>query len=152
MLTPIDVLCLVMMAGLIALEGSRGIIPSLVDFLAVLGTALAARFGHIPLLEYIQRPSMAYLLVVGVLLVLTISLSIYMSTRLKVNVTSLEAAVGAVFGALTGLILTYMMLEWVSIYYGPHSAILRDSVLATQLHDFAGLHSLMEFIQTLRGK
>ncbi len=152
MLTPIDVLCIVMMAGLIALEGSRGIIPSLVDFLAVLGTAIAARFGHVPLLEYVQRPSMAYLLIVGVLLVLTICLSIFMSIRFKVIVTSLEAAIGAVLGTLTGIILTYMLLEWVSIYYGPNSAILRDSVLAAQLHDFAGFNSLVEFIHTLRGR
>ena len=152
MITPIDVFCLAMFAGLMALEGNRGIIPALVDFLCVLGIAFAGAYGHAPLTEHIEQPSDAYLLLVGGLLLLTVVLSIFISRRLKVQVTAIEATFGAVIGMAAATVLTYMLFEWLSMRYGANSRIVSESLMAWQLHDFAGWHALVNFSRTLAGR
>jgi len=152
MITPIDVLCLAMFAGLMALEGSRGIIPALVDLVCVFGIAFAGAYGYAPLTAYIEQPSQAYLAIVGGLLLLTAILSIYISRRLKVQVTALEATIGAVLGMLAAALITYMLFEWLTIRYGAAAAIVSNSLMAWQLHDFAGYHALANFFRTLAGK
>jgi len=152
MITPIDVLCLAMFAGLMALEGNRGIIPALVDLLCVFGIAFAGGYGYAPLTAYIEQPSHAYLVIVAGLLLLTAILSIYISRRLKVHVTVLEATIGAVLGLFTAAIITYMLFEWLTIRYGAGATIVSNSLMAWQLHDFAGYHAIAKFFRTLAGR
>ncbi len=152
MVTPIDVLCLAMFAGLMALEGNRGIIPALVDLLCVFGIVFAAAYGYTPLTAYIEQPSQAYLVIAAGLLLLTAILSICISRRLKVQVTPLEAAIGAVLGMFTATVITYMLFEWLTIRYGAGSTIVRNSLMAWQLHDFAGYHTIAKFFRTLAGR
>lgn len=152
MITPIDVLCLAMFAGLMALEGNRGIIPALADLLCVVGIAFAGRYGYIPLTDYIEQPSQSYLTIVVGLLALTAILSIFISRRLKVNVTALEATIGAVLGMLTASVITYMLFEWLTLRYGAGAVIVTNSLMAWQLHDLAGYHALANFFRTLAGR
>ncbi len=152
MITPIDVLCLAIFAGLMALEGNRGVIVGLADLLCVFGIAFAGAYGYRPLTAYIGQPSQAYLVIVGGLLLLTAIISIFVSRRLRVQVTAAEATFGALLGMVAAAIITYMLFEWLSIRYGANSAIVSDSVVAWQLHDFAGYHSLANFFRTLAGR
>jgi len=151
-LTPIDVLCLAIFVGMVALEGYRGIIPALVDFLCLLGVAFAVRSLYVPLSPHVGQPSTAFLLLACVFLGLTAVLSIFVSRRLEVHITALEATVGAVLGLFSAAVLSFTMFEWLGIRYGANASILKDSVLAWQLHEFAGLHAFMDFLRTLQGK
>ncbi|MGD9495030.1 MAG: hypothetical protein AB7Y46_01845, partial [Armatimonadota bacterium] len=104
------------------------------------------------LAQYVGRSSTSFLIIVAVMLALTAILSIFVSRRLKVHVTALEATIGAVLGLLSAGVFCYILFEWLSIYYGSNAAILKDSVLAWQLHEFAGIHALMDFVRTLQGR
>ena len=151
MITPIDVLCLAIFVGVIALEGHRGVIPAAVDLLCVFATAFIARRAYGPLSPYIGTPSWTYVLVVVILLGLTALLSIFVSRRLKVMVTPLEATISAVIGLISAAVLVFILFEWVSVRYGPDASILKKSLMAWQLHDFAGFRALADLLRQLRG-
>ncbi len=151
-ITPVDVLCLAIFVGMVALEGYRGIIPALVDFLCLLGVAFAVRSLYVPLSPQVGQPSTAFLLLACVLLGLTAILSIFVSRRLEVHVTALEATVGAVLGLCSAAVLSFILFEWLGIRYGTSARILKDSVLAWQLHEFAGLRAFVDFLRILQGK
>jgi hypothetical protein len=151
MITPIDVLCLAISAGGIALEGQRGIIASGVDLLLVIGIAVVARYGYGPLSPYIGAPSWTYALLVAVLLGSAALISIVISRRVKVLMTPLEATVAAFMGLLSGAVLTFILFEWLAIRYGPQAPILQDSIIAWLLYDFAGFHALVDLYGKFQG-
>ncbi len=148
MISPADVLMVAVCIGLIALEGNRGITPALADFLCVLTGSIIIRYAYVPLSEN-MRPSDAYLLLFLTVIVLTAVLSIYISTRLKVSTSGLEAGVGAVLGLGSGLILSYTFLQWLVIRYGMAAPIVRDSIVSWLLFDYTGFNELRQFLQTL---
>jgi len=150
-ISPVDVLCLAIWAGLIFLEGQRGIIPALADFLCVLVGLVLVRIGYVPLSEN-MRPSAAYLLLLCAVVVLTAILSIYLSRRLKVQVTAVEAAIGGALGLSTGVLLSYAIFEWLTIRYGGGSSIVSNSLLHWAISELSGLHALADFYRKLTGK
>lgn len=151
MITPIDVLCLAMFVGVIALEGHRGIILSFIDLLLLLGTAFVARHAYGPLSPHIGSPSWTYVLLIVVLLGITVLVSVFVSRRLKVIVTPLEATIAAVIGLVSAAVLVFILFEWISIRYGPESSILKNSLMAWQLHDFAGFHAMVDLFKKFQG-
>lgn len=151
MITPIDVLCLALMAGVTAFEGHRGIIPAAIDLGCVLGAAFVARHTYGPLSPYIGAPSWTFLLLAGVLLGITVLISIFVSHRVAVTVTPIEASIAALVGLISGAILVFILFEWLAIRYGPDAAILKNSLVAWQLHDFAGFRALADLLRQLRG-
>ncbi|MEA3403445.1 MAG: hypothetical protein U9R79_19540 [Armatimonadota bacterium] len=152
MVSPVDVLCLVMFVGLMALEGRRGIIPALVDFLCILLGLIGIRLAYMPFSEQVGPPSFAYLLLAIVVLVLTAGIAVFMSVRLKVNVTATEAAVGAFLGLCTAAVISYGFFEYLAIRYGAHAPIITDSVLSWQLYEFRGYQAFVDFMRTLMGR
>jgi len=150
-ISPVDILCLAIWAGLMFLEGQRGVIPAVVDFSCVLVSLILIRIGYVPLSEY-MRPSAAYLLLLCVAIVLTAILTIYLSRRLRVNVTPVEAAIGAILGLGSGMLLSYAIFQWIAIRYGGGSALVSTSLLHCAIFEFSGLHALVDFYRQLTGK
>lgn len=151
MITPIDVLCVALFVGVIALEGHRGIIPAGIDLLLLFGVAIGSRYAYGPFSTHIGSPSWTYVLVAGVLLSITVLISIFVSRRVKVIVTPLEASIAAVIGLVSGAVLVFILFEWVSIRYGAEAPILKNSLMAWQLHDFAGFRALVDLYRSFQG-
>jgi hypothetical protein len=139
-----------MFIAMVGLEGNRGIVLAAIDFLCLLLGMIGTQAGYVPLADH-MKPSMAYLTIaVGVLLI-TAFLSIFVSRRLEIRVTALEAAIGALFGMLSALVLTYGLFHWLEIRYGAAAPIIRDSIVGWVVLDFAGIEALADFLHTLMG-
>ncbi|MFW5867846.1 MAG: hypothetical protein ACOCX2_08525 [Armatimonadota bacterium] len=151
MISPADIFCLALIGGLMVLEGNRGVVPALVDFLCVLVTIILARSFYVPLSENMQ-PSMAYTLILGISLALTVLLSVYVSKRLNVDVTPVEAAIGAGFGISTAVLLSIALFDWLSIRYGGGVSLLHDSLIYWAVTEFAGLREVIDFFGRLTGR
>ncbi|MGC9319444.1 MAG: hypothetical protein ACP5KN_15530 [Armatimonadota bacterium] len=152
MVSPVDVLCLVLFVGLMALEGSRGVIPALIDFLCILLGLIGIQLAYIPFSEQIGPPSFAYLILGIAVLLVTAGVALFMSARFKVDVTAAEAAVGAFLGLCTAAVISYGLFEYLAIRYGAHASIIKDSVLSWQLYEFNGYHAFVNFMRTLMGR
>ncbi len=139
-----------MFIAMVGLEGNRGIVLALVDFLCLLLGLIATQAGYVPLADH-MKPSMAYLTIAAGVLLITVLLSIFLSRTLEIQVTALEAAIGAIFGILSAVVLTYGLFHWLEIRYGAASPIIRDSIVGWVLLDFAGLEALADFFRTLTG-
>ncbi|NLO06062.1 MAG: hypothetical protein GX131_09585 [candidate division WS1 bacterium] len=151
MISPADVLCIALAVGMVALEGSRGVIPALVDFAAILLGVTLIGWGYIPLSDQMQPSTACGLLLLGVVLA-TAFLSIFISHRLKVHVTAIESAVGAVLGLLTATFLSYAFIKWLTIRYGLGALIVKNSILYWAIVESAGLRELAQFMRTLMGR
>lgn len=151
MISPADVLCLALCVGLIALEGNRGIILALIDFACVLIGVIAINLAYVPLADH-MRPSNAYLTLLISVVAITALLSIVVSRRLKVHVTAFEAAVGAILGLGSAVVLSYAFFEWLGIRYGTGAPIVRNSIVCWLVFDYSGFREFGEFIRALRGK
>lgn len=151
-MSAIDILCVALFIGIVALEGSRGVIPALIDLLCALLALVVARLGYVPLTEYVEPYSSAYLLIVCVVLGLSAILSIYVSRRLTVHVTAFEAGVGAVLGLFTSAVLTYLIFDWLTVAYGPGAVIVKDSVFSYYLYEFGGFKDMRDLLRILMGK
>ena len=151
MISPIDIFCLAVIAGLMVLEGYRGIVPSLVDFVCVLVGVILARIFYVPLSEHMQ-PSSAYLLIVGVLVILTALLSIFVTRRLKVQVTPVEAAIGGALGLGTALLLSHALFQWIIIRYGGGAGVVKGSLLYWAMSELSGIREVVGFLRKLTGK
>jgi len=150
-ISPVDILCLAIWAGVMFLEGQRGIVPAVVDFLCLLVGLVLIRIGYVPLSEH-MRPSASYLLLLCVAVLLTAILSIFLSRRLRVNVTPVEAAIGAILGLSSGMLLSYAIFEWIAIRYGSGSSLISNSLLHWAISEASGLHALGDFFRQLTGK
>ncbi len=151
MVSAADVFCLAIFIGMVALEGNRGIIPALVDFVCVLVGLIGVRTALLPLSQHLQ-PSNAYLLLVGLLVVITALISIYVSRRLRIHVTAWESAVGVLFGLCTAALLSFTFFEWLAIRYGSSAHIIRDSILSWVLLEWTGFEEFTKFLHTLMGR
>ena len=144
MITPIDVLCLAMFVGYhCTRKEPRSRTGAGGSGLCVRHRVRRAR-GLRTTDQYIGTPSWSFLLLVGVMLGLTALLGSFVSRRLKVQVTPLEATIGALIGLVSAAVLSFILFDWLAVRYGPGAAILKDSVMAWQLHDFAGYHALVD--------
>lgn len=151
MISPVDVLCLAVIVGLIALECNRGIVPAVVDLACLAGGLVVVRVAYVPLSEH-MLPSTAYLVALIAVVVFIAILSILVTRRLNINVTPLEATAGAVLGLLSGLILSWAILEWLVIRYGSGAPIVRESLFSWLFFDLAGFREFAGFVQTLMGR
>jgi len=150
-ISPVDILCIALWAGLMFLESRRGIIPGLADFLCVLFGVILIGYAYVPLSEH-MRPSAAYLLLLAALLLLTAIGAIVVSRRFHAEVTAVEAAVGALLGLGSGIALTYALFEWLKIRYGGATPLISDSLLHWAMSELTGFRVLMEFYEKLTGK
>ncbi len=151
MISPADIFCLSIIAGLILIEAHRGIIPALIGFLGILGGLILTRIAYVPLSEYMLA-SGAYMLLMGVLTLLTAVVSTVVFKRLRMHVTEVEAAIGAIIGLGTGLLLSYAFFEWLTIRYGGASSLIRNSLLYWAMMEFAGLREVADFFRKLTGR
>ncbi|MFW6156899.1 MAG: hypothetical protein ACOC7J_06245 [Armatimonadota bacterium] len=154
MISPADIFCLAIIAGLMVLEGHRGIVPALVDFVCVLVGLILTRLAYVPLSEYADymQPSLAYMVLFGLTIVLTATLSIFISSRLHVNVTPTEAAVGAALGLGAAVVVSSAFLDWLIIRYGSGHPLARHSVLLWAMTESAGVREVADFFRRLTGK
>lgn len=150
MISPADIFCLAIVAGLMVLEAHRGITPALIGFLGILVGVIVTRLAYVPLSEYMQ-PSGAYLLLMGVMIVLTAVMSTVVFRRLRVHVTEIEAAVGCILGLGTGLLLSYAFFEWLTVRYGGGHLFITNSFLYWSMMEFAGLREVAGFFRRLSG-
>ncbi len=151
MISPVDIFCLAIAAGLMTLEAHRGIIPALISFIGVLIGLILTRIFYIPLSEH-MRPSSAYMLLCGAVVILIAIISMIVSKRLKMKVTEVEAAIGASLGLGTALILSYALFEWLSIRYGGGSTFINDSLLYWSITESGGVREIVQFFRTLTGR
>jgi phosphate/sulfate permease len=150
-ISPVDILCLAIWAGLMFLESRRGIIPALADFLCLLVGVILIGYGYLPLSEH-MRPSGAYLLLMAVLLLLTAGVAIFISRKYHAEVSAVEAAVGAALGLGSSIVLTYALFEWLEIRYGAGTLLIKNSLLHWAMSEMSGLRVLSEFYGKLTGK
>ena len=121
--------------GLMFLEAHRGIIPSLIDFLGILFGLMLTRWLYVPLAAHMQA-SAGYLLLFGAAIVLTALLSVIITRRFRINVTAVEAAIGASLGLGTALLMSYALFEWLSIRYGTGDPLVSNSLLNWAMTEF----------------
>lgn len=150
-ISPADIFCLAIAAGLMLLEANRGIVPAAIDFLGVLIGLILARLFYVALTDQMQ-PSSAYLLLVAGVILLTALLSIIVSRRLEINVTEVEAAIGAALGLGTALTISFALFEWLSIRYGVGTPLVKNSLLYWAMSEAAGVRVVAEFFGRLLGK
>lgn len=151
MISPADIFCLVIVAGLMVLEANRGIIPALIDFLGILIAVVLTRELYVPLSEY-MLPSGAYMLLMGGLTLITVIFSTYVGRRLEISVTEIEAAIAAALGLSAGMLLSYAFFQWLTIRYGGGTLLVSNSLLYWAMTKFAGLRAVVDFFHQLLGR
>lgn len=151
MISAADIFCLAVTAGLMFLEAHRGIIPALITFIGILVGLVATRIAYVPLSEQ-MRPSDAYMLLMLVTILLIALVSVIVTRRLKINVTEVEAAIGALLGLGTGLLFSYALFEWLSIRYGAGTPLVKSSLLYWAISESAGLREIGDFFRKLTGR
>ncbi len=151
MISPADVFCLAIIVSLMVLEGYRGAIPAVVDFLCVIIGVVIIRTKFADVTQYVQPPSLAYALLMGLVVALTALTSLFISRRLRVDVTAAESAIGASLGLFTGLVLSFAFFEWLTIRYGSYNTLTVNSVLSWHIYEMHGLRDFVELFRTLTG-
>jgi phosphate/sulfate permease len=149
-ISPADIFVLAVAAGLMTLEAHRGILPALVGFSVLLFGIIGTRFLYVPLSEY-MRPSGAYLLLIIAVIVLAAIASTIVTKRLKINVSHVEAAIGATIGLGTGLLLGFALFDWLTIRYGPGTILIKDSLIYWALVKSEGIREITDFYRRLTG-
>jgi hypothetical protein len=150
-ISPADIFCLAIIAGLMLLEAHRGIIPALIDFLGVLLGLVLTRWFYVSLSDQ-MRPSGSYMLLLGAAILITAIISIMVSRRLRINVTEVEAAIAAGLGLCTAILISYAFFEWVTIRYGAGDLMVKNSVLHWAISEASGLREIADFFRSLTGK
>lgn len=151
MISPADIFCLAIATGLMFLEAHRGVIPSLIDFLGILTGLVLTRWLYPTLTEHMLA-STAYMLLILAVIVLTAAFSFYISRRFRINVTEVEAAIGASLGLGTALLLSYALFEWLAVRYGPGTPMVTDSILNWAMTEFTAVREIAEFFGHFVGK
>ncbi len=152
MITPIDVLCMVIAVALIVLEGHRGVTLAVVDLVGVGATVVIAGKVYVRLMEYIPTASNAYLVAAVTPLLLVAGISVFLTRRTKQNVTGIEAAFGALAGLGMGILLAYVIYHYLVMKYGGSAVFLRNSLLAYQFAEDGVVHEMTSFMRTLMGR
>jgi hypothetical protein len=138
-------------AGIMFLEGNRGIIPALIDFIGILLGLIVTRIVYVPLSEHMLA-STAYILLFLAVIIATAFLSVVITRRLRIHVTPVEAAIGASLGLGTALLISYALFEWLAIRYGIGYPLVSNSLLNWAMNEFAALRELSEFFGHFLGK
>ncbi len=133
------------------LEAHRGIIPALISFVGILVGLIVTRMAYIPLSEQ-MRPSDAYMLLMLAVILIIAIFSIVVSRRLRMHVTEVEAAIGALLGLGTGMLLAYALFEWLAIRYGGGTPLVKNSLLYWSMTEFAGIREIVQFFRKLTGR
>jgi len=152
MVSTADVVCVVIFVGLILLEGHRGLVLGIVDFVGVLVVVLGVRQAYIPLSGYFGSGSSAYMILLGVGLLLLVVLSAYLARTTKLLVGGGEAAGGALLGMCSAAVLCFAFFEIMSVRYGPSAPIITRSLFHSQVYELRGAKAFGEFMRTLMGR
>ena len=152
MVSTADVVCVLILLGMILLEGQRGVVLGLVDFVAVLGVVLGVRQAYAPLSGYFGSPSMAYLVLLVVGLLLAAVLSAYVTKVTHFDVSGVDAAGGALLGVCSAVVLCLALFELMNIRYGAGAAIITRSLVHSEIYERTGFKAFGEFLRTLMGR
>ncbi|MBC7286715.1 MAG: CvpA family protein [Armatimonadetes bacterium] len=123
-------------------EARRGSLAALVDLLGVLVALPAAERLHPLVVSEAVDPGIAYLLVLGALLLITVMVSWQVQTATARPSGPADFTVAAVAGAFVGLALGYGLFHFVLLYYGDAFPPYQDSTLRPIVHDLTWLKPL----------
>ncbi len=152
MVSTVDVVCVVVFVGLILLEGQRGVVLALLDFVGVLAVVLIVRQAYVPLSGYLGSPSRAYWVLLLVGLVAVIILSAYSTKVTHVDVSGIDAAGGALLGLCTAVVLGFAFFELLGMWYGSGAAIITRSLVHSEIYELHGFRAFGELLRTLMGR
>lgn len=152
MISAIDILCIAIAVGLIVVEGQRGLVLSLVDLAGILVAVVIGGFTYRWLHPYVGTYSTAYLICVGLPLAGVVTLGVVLTMRTKEYVRGWEAAVGALVGLCSGIVVAYTIYTYLAMRYGVGSSLLKDSLLTYQFDERGIVHELTAFVRTLAGR
>ena len=147
-----DVVCIFVFLAMVLVEGQRGVLLALVDFAGVLAGVVLVRALYVPLSAHLGSPSIAYLVLLFVALLLVIIGGVWLAKATKMQISGAEAAAGALLGICTAVILCFAFFDLLTIRYGSGAAILSKSLLRSQIYDLTGFRAFIEFARTFAGK
>ncbi len=152
MISAVDLLCIVITVVLIAIEGQRGLLLSLVDLATVMAALVGAGLCYERFVRLTGSYSSAYLTCLIVLLLVAVGLGIFLSRRTRENVRPWEATAGAFVGLLAGGLISYGIYQFLVMRYGSSSLLLRNSLLGYQFDERGLVYDLSEFVRTFMGR
>lgn len=152
MVSTADVFCILIFVALMLVEGQRGVILALVDFVGLLVAVVVVREAYVPLAIHFGSASVSYLVLLGLAVLAVIIGGVYLANAVTVQVTGGEAAAGALLGMCSATVLCFAMFEILTIRYGSGSAIVSGSLLRSQFYDFAAFRAFADFVRTLMGR
>jgi hypothetical protein len=152
MVSTADVCCILIFAAMILVEGQRGVVLALIDFVGLLVGVVVVREAYVPLAVHFGSASVSYMVLFGVAVLAVIIASVYLAKAVKFQVTGGDAAAGALLGICSATVLCFALFEILTIRYGSGSGIVSGSLLRGQFYDFAAFRAVADFVRTLMGK
>ncbi len=141
-----DWACIALCLFLSLVESRRGSLTALLDLIGSVAALRAADELYPYVISEAVGPDVAYVLVLGALVLLLIMISWQVQMAAARLRGPADCTIGAAAGVLLGLVLSYGLFQFLLIangeYYGPY----RHSYLRPYLHDFQWLDTLNKIL------
>ena len=137
-----DWACIALCLFLSLVESRRGSLTALMDLFGALFALRAAEELYPYVISEAVGPDIAYVLVLGALLLLLVMISwqVQMATaRLR---SPADFTIGAAAGVALGFVLAYALFHFLLIAYGRSYGPFEDSFIRPYVHDLTWLHSI----------
>lgn len=113
-----DWVTIALIIGGIVLESRRGSLTAWIDVAGVIVAYRAATFLYPQMLTDVLSPQNSFLLVFGMIMVAVLFTSMYIRSTTQKFMTSIDYVLGGLGGAVTALVLSAVLFQYILVAFG----------------------------------